>query len=481
MSKTDKKYWIQLSLLLGFSLILRLYFYSGYVFSDDAYYSFYALKLTGMDGLPQFAGYPVVALRTLHTGLTALAYMIIGYSKLNSIFFPLIFSLLSVIVVYTIVYEWTSKDSTALLAAFLYSIIPTDVIFSTLNFSDPQASFFIILGVLYLLRGYRKNNKNYAVLSGVLFAVSMLFKSSFFYLLVLISLLLAVMFLRNRKVANVLFLSLVTFSLVMLTEGIFYYFFNGDFFHRLTVINNNYNFTHYDFFPPYSQFESLGSYLYAAAAQVIYNLKSIFLRRFYIFIPLIAAAALFLPVIRKKYSIFIIWFFGLAVLFAGFTSSLGGYRPMVLKNSWYVHMLFAPASILAALVIEKINKNLRLIVLLVLLGFSIYMCYSYQSFFDLNNKKEFVEYISRTEGKIYTDHHTMAGLISADIKRNKGRVNTFKEYKDSILLTDIFIYNLAEIEELEKQGFDYKSFSDFINSRCRRDTSFGYYHIFRAK
>lgn len=452
------------NLIFIFSLafVLRLYFYSGMVFSDDAYYAGYALSESGI-----FFGYPVIPLRIGQYFFTSAAISIFGKSEVSTIIFPFLFSLLSLFVIYQITLILSKKKIPAIIAAFILAIFPIDVIFATINFVDLQSAFFIGLGLLLLLLAVTNGSDYYAFFSGLAFFIALLFKSVVFFILPALIIITVFLWHKKNNSYRYIVISLIVLLGGVLTEGLFYLFIKGNFFHRFTVLAANYEFAWYNFFPFTIPEEIQKS---SPVIQVLYqislNLKYILLRRFFLFIPLISLIIALLMIYWRKAKSVHFYYIILLLSLAALPTGLQSYNPLDLRFSWYSYVLFVPAIIILASFLAE-QKNIFVYPILILVFIvSLFMAQSYNNYFDVGNKAEFKKYLEKLEGIVITDHHTAYGIQLFN-RAEKLKIvfltqnevlddnNSFENLR-GMDFADKKIYlikSLPKIRELRRQGF----------------------------
>lgn len=130
--------------LAGFAV--RLYFFSGFVQTDDAHYSLAAFQLAGGGGLTQANQFGT---RLGLLAPTALAYKLFGVSLWATVWFPFLCSLGALACVERIVRRhW--NESTALYAMALFAFFPLDVLYASRMFPCSPLAFaaVMLLGLL---------------------------------------------------------------------------------------------------------------------------------------------------------------------------------------------------------------------------------------------------------------------------------------------------------------------------------------------
>jgi 4-amino-4-deoxy-L-arabinose transferase-like glycosyltransferase len=455
--------WLWALILIG--IALRFYFQIGHIFSDDAYYSYLSHTLVSADFADNYLGYPVFTLRIVHLALTSFSFKIFGINEFATVFFPFIFSILSLILTYKLTLLLTKNTGTALTSTFLMTFFPTDVIFASINFPDLINLFFINLGVYFLLKSFYNKNSKTAILGGISFLISMQIKENIYYVLILLIIILLYLLIKQKQLNFQITIGLLFIGTNVLLEGFIYFLLHNDFFYRFTITSLNYQYSFYDFFP-YTAQKTSGSknYLKNLFDQIVLiNGKSIFLRRFYLFLPIIASIQSLFNYRKKDEQLLNFWFWGLVILSIAFTTSFTEFKPLDLQRSWYIFPIVMPMVILSGQFINRFKKSIKITLLIIYTAGSLIMCHQYEMFFDkenLDSLKTFL--IENTEKTIYADHFTK---YSVDLIRSYEHKNSSERIlgKDfdftTIKIGDWILYNKKHIEELEMQKYEFPDFS----------------------
>lgn len=493
-SFTQKPVYVLAGILL-FAVLVRLYFYTGHVFSDDSYYTQLAYQLLNGSyslnylGNPnEYLGYPVFVIRILHVGLTALSFGIFGVNETASVIVPFLFSLGGIVLIYNLAKLFTENEAARLTAAFLLALFPTDVIFATINFADLQTAFVLNLGLYFLIKGYKKERIILSVLGGIFLGLSFFIKAYVYYVIILSGVLFLYQLVKHRKLNYHLVAAMAAVGLLIIGEGIAYYLITDDFLFRFTMLKANYNYCYYDFFP-YTMLGAeftLGQYYLALAKNVfLYNVKYFFLRRYYLFLPIAAIVQSVISLRKRENSLLIYWFAGFAFLFIFFTTSFSGYKPLELRRSWYILTALPPVIILSAVMFQSIKTNWKYLLLVLYAVGSIVMCNEYKIFFNAENLEQFKSYLTENEDRvIYTDHHTKYGI---DLVRGYGHSKNTNAvlgenyHLDEIEKEDLLIYNDKIVGELKLQGHAFPDFNRTLGGDYKRVNSFGNYQIYQPK
>ena len=478
------KYLLPIIIILA--AVLRIIFFNGHVFSDDSYYAHLAHSYSEGNFGSDFLGYPIHLVRKLMIFFTMFSFMIFGEGELATVFFPFLFSLLSIIIIYFIAYELTGNKKVSLFSSFVLAVLPTDIIFASINFADLIAAFLINFGIYYVIKFIKTSEMKYAYFAGLYFAISIFAKMSFYYIGILILILAFLYLKKNKKISIGLILSAVIPLLLLVIEGIIIGAKTGNYFYRFQILEANYQSTYYNFFPytvlgdSYTNLE----YFWGLLKQIfVENIKNLFLRRFYLLIPLFALIGSFLFIKQKRNSGLVFWFLGLTLLMIGFTTSPTSYKPLDFKMSWYAYPLFFPAIIIfSETVISYTKKYLPVIIILLFTG-SMYMSTEYQNFFDIEEKNKFKDFIHRMDDEfVFTDHHTK---YAVDLIRGYDeRVVVSSLSNKPTLLSELpkyslVIFNEGVVNELQLQGYSLPNFELLKTEQFKMIEKYSDFEVYR--
>lgn len=459
------------------AVFVRIYFFVGHIFSDDAYYSYLSYTLLNGNLANDYLGYPVFPLRIAFIGLTSISMMIFGTNELATIVFPFLFSILNILLAYKTALFFTKNENTSLTATFLAALFPTDVIFASLGFPDLINVFFINLGIFFLLKSYYTKNRTLAFIGGFSLFLSMQFKESTYYTLIMLIFLIGYYLLKNKRVDYQLVVGVLFIVGNYILEGFIYLLLHNDFLYRVTITNLNYNYSYYDFFPYTAQkISNSKNYFHLLIEQIfLINTKSVFLRRFYLFLPLVSIIQTYLSIKRKEHSLLLFWFWGTAFLMIAFTTSFTEYKPLDLARSWYIYPLLMPMIILSSIFIDRFSKPVKVLLLIIYSIGSLIMCFNYQTFFDSDNLIALKQFLrDNTKKIIYTDHFTK---YSVDLIREYNLDNSKrilgKDFRfDNMEEGSWILFNKGHIKELEMQGYTFPDFSLLDSGQYKKVASF---------
>ena len=452
--------------ILSAAIITRIVFSFGHVFSDDAYFDYLSYTLYKCEFAKDYIGYPHTPLRINILALTAFSFMIFGIKEIATMIFPMIFSMGNILLAYFFMKEITKNENTALIAALLMAFFPTDITFATINFSDSPSAFFINCGLFFLYKSYKNESLKFSIISGICFFLSIQFKVNIFFIGFLLVILWIYLLIKYKSFSYYIPVALSFIGLNLLIEGIIYWNLNSDLFYRFTQIelNSVYNINEFFTLGSTRGYMTETDFWPAVVERVfILNPKAVFLRRFYLFLPLIALYQSYVFIKNKKYTWLIYWFIGLSVLFIGFTSSLTHYQPIIQRLSWYMFPLFLPEVMLSTLFISNFRKHIKTVLIILYICGSLAMTYHYSVYFnvdDLNKLKSFLR--SNSEQIIYTDHFTKYSVDLIDGYSEPLR--TKRIYSSDFNINKLksgewLIYKPEHINELVEQGHKFPDFS----------------------
>lgn len=475
---------IFLTLIILTGIILRVYFQIGHIFSDDAYYSYLSYTMIKGEFAKDYLGYPIFPLRITFLAITAFSYKIFGITEFSTIIIPFLLSIANLILTYKLARLLTGDVNVSLLSTLLMAFFPPDVVFATISFVDLPNIFFINLGIYFLYKSYKLSKNNLAFVAGIFFFISMQIKENIYYTAILLVILSVYILIKKKNLNIQIVIALLIILLNIVVEGIAYLILHNDFLYRFTILQQNYSYSYYDFFPYSAQkISKIKNYWRNLFDQIfIINIKSIFLRRFYLFLPIIASIKSLVNIRKKENLLLTFWFLGTLILLIAFTTSFTEYKPLDLKRSWYIYPLLMPMIIIIAIFLNKIKRNIRFaLVCLYIIG-GIIMCTHYEVYFDKENTSDLKSFIAENKQyKIFTDHFTKysVDLIRGypDLSKSE-RINGSVFGWDKVRNGDWILYNQKHIEELKLQKYTFPDFSILESGLFSRLKNFGDFIIY---
>ncbi len=446
----NKKTLIWLTGVVLFAVILRLVFFSGIGASDDLTYTKGAYEIS--ENKYSFPStHQGTRLGILYT--VSFLYKLFGVNEFSSSIFIFLSSIAGIVLIFYFG-KFFLNEKVGLLAAFLLSFFPLDVVFATKLLSDLPSAFFLSLGVLFFLIGEKsktklKTNINY-LFSGFTIGIAYLMRES--ALLILVFFIVYALFYKKIRL-NYLFI-LLGFMILFIMESSFFYAKTGDFAFRLNTSGQSYvqamqdgNYYGRDSFP-----------------QLLFHFPYIIFTHnnfgfFYVFIFI---ALFYLVYFRKKESYpFAIWFATLLIYLSVGTSSFSKYVPFSGTPRYLMIITFPAILLLAYFLLDKepiIRKVIMPSVVLILFVTSIGFIYLDGSRHPIDNLKSINTYIENQDKPIYTD------------KRSKVVLEYLSGYKNVINLKE---YSIKK-EERNKEEVDLNSIRDsyvLVNHKMLKEIS----------
>ena len=203
----------------------------------------------------------------------------------------------------------------------------------------------------------------------------------------------------------------------------------------------------------------------------ILNPKAVFLRRFYLFLPLIALYQSYIFFRTKKHFWLIYWFIGLSILFIGFTSSFTHYQPIIQRLSWYMFPLFLPEVLISTFFITQFRSRIQSILIILYLCGSLIMTYQYTSYFNINELNKLKKHLrSIPEKIIYTDHFTKYSIDLIDGYPEQLRTKRIKDIDfnlNKVKQGEYILYKYEHINELKEQGHTFPDFTILLSKKYK--------------
>jgi len=473
-----------LTLIIIIGISLRVYFQIGHIFSDDAYYSYLSYTLINGEFVKDYLGYPIFPLRITFLAITAFSYKIFGITEFATIIIPFLLSIANLILTYKIARLFTGNVNVSLLSTLLMAFFPTDVVFATISFVDLPNIFFINLGIYFLYKSYKLSKNNLAFVAGIFFFLSMQIKENIYYTAILLFILSIYILVKKKNLNIQITITLIFILLNVVFEGIIYLIVHNDFLYRFTILKQNYNYSYYDFFPYTAQkISKVKNYWRNLFDQIfIINIKSIFLRRFYLFLPIIASINSIIAIRKKENLLLTFWFFGTLILLVAFTTSFTEYKPLDLKRSWYIYPLLMPMIIISVTFLIKLKKNIRYILICAYIIGGVIMCTHYEVYFNKENTSALKSFIAENQQhKIFTDHFTKysVDLIRgySDLSKSERIVGSNFNWKE-VQRGEWILYNKKHIDELKLQKYSFPDFTILESNLFSRVKNFGDFIIY---
>lgn len=433
---------ILMFLIVLFSLILRLIFFSGMGISDSLVYSKTAHDINEGRGID-----PNSTL-TLSTRLglvlpTAFSYKLFGINDFSSAIFVLITSIASIILMFYFG-KLLFNEKIGLIAAFLLSFFPLDVVYATKLASDLPSGFFMALGVYVFLYAEMKRKMKYGLdymLSGILIGIGYMIRES----ALLIALFFIAYIIYKRRIKREYFLVPLGVLVIFIIEA--FIFFN---------LTN------------YFMYRTHASQRYLAEAIIAYNyfgrldfpigllhypwlfLTNNLLTYFYV----LEAIALVYAVINKKKETYIvlIWFITLVLYLSFGSSTLTQYSPFRAVDR-YTYIVTIPGILLLAFFLSEkkvaIKKWMMPVTLIFLLLVSIGAVYMRDDRNLLDNLRQAYQLLKNLDKTIFVDDRSLAAMnyiseyaIAKNLEKYPDRLDKARD--SYIVINRRMIRNLRE-------------------------------------
>jgi len=232
VNKYNARFW--LVLILIFAVILRLIFFVGYTASPahenihlstiktiyKGKFHDYLLRYRNMPSDYVASSAETHPIRLMMNYPVAFFWFLMGVNDLTTVLWPLIASLGIVISTFYIG-KTLYDEKTGLLASFLVSFFPVDVINSTRLDTDIILAFFMALGVLFFLKGIdsKTNKKVYYFLMGISLGLGYLIKP----FIILLPLIFSFYILYLRRIDRDILMGMLGFLIIFTLECLFFY------------------------------------------------------------------------------------------------------------------------------------------------------------------------------------------------------------------------------------------------------------------
>lgn len=434
-----RRVYVYLFSIVLFAILLRLVFFSGVSTSDSVAYAKSANDLLN-NKFPSATTQLNARIGVIIP--TAISYSILGINDFSSVLFPLLTSVLGIIVIFYFG-KFLFDENVGLIAAFLLSFFPLDVLYSTRLLSDLPSAFFAGLSIILFLKAEKittkKINYLFYMLSGICLGIAFTIRE----MAILTTLFFLVYVLYNKDYKWVYTIVGIGFLLIVVIETGFFYFYTGNPFFKIEGADYATNTIVYgDSF--YGRI-SFPKFFLTWPYVIFGNIQSAY---FFIFIFLAVLYWLFHR--KKEADYLLIWFFSILTYFYFGTTSIKQYVP-VLAVVRYLNYITYPALILLAAFLmrkDKIIKNLLapfiIIILLITSIGSIYLDEDRQS---TDNLKAMYRVINKIDKPVYTDDRSklfleyLSGYIETDKIKQFNRWENSKNFYDIDLkgVRDVYI------------------------------------------
>ncbi len=353
-----RKQWsIALGLIIMAAVAVRVYWAAGLIPKDDAEFAKVAYEISqGTFDFTNYEGPPVIPVRTGIILPTAASMSLFGPGEVQIAAYPLMTSVLMVILVYLFSLRMFGHMA-AVFAATVWIFLPMEIEISTMLYPEVPTTAFAVLGLYCLYMGRKRSDiwgrgrLLYGIAGGLAFGAAWLCKESVVYF-VPFCLALILFDLKKTGLRQVpTWLGIAAGSLLVLVgEMMAYAAITGDWLHRFNAIHKNYELYPEFFFTEGSRFGyEPGTPFWKAVIKrvAIDGPAIIFLQPHFLFLPAFGAVAALYGLYRRDDRFY---YMGalmavLVLMFNFFSVSLQNYQPMPLFSR-YFYPICVPAVIL---------------------------------------------------------------------------------------------------------------------------------------
>jgi len=419
---------LMLFLIVLFGLILRLAFFSGIGTSDDLAYSGFANSID--EGFDQDAS-GTLSTRLGIIYITSFAHNLFGINDFSSVLFILITSIGNIILIFYFGKLLFNKKI-GLMAAFLLSFFPLEIVYATKLFTDIPSAFFMALGVyIFLYSEIKAKGKhlNY-LLSGLFIGIGYFIRES----ALLIALFFIIYIAYKKKIKKEYFLVPLGILVIFAFQAIIFLILTGNPIYGISasqqhnidaVIAHNY----------WGRLDFPTGLFHYPHLILTNNLISYF----YIFMGI--ALIYFIIKKRKETYSMMIWFLALLLYLSFGSESFSQYIPFRAVDR-YLSIITIPGILFMALLLTEKKKFIKEILmpltLVLLLLSSLISVYVREDRNVLDNLRDLYPYLERLEKPIYIDGRSILALDYISKYQNKLDIraypSTLTNIKDSYIV-----------------------------------------------
>jgi len=414
---------ILLFFIVLFGLALRLIFFSGMGTSDDLAYSKFTVNVDkGID--PNASQTLVTRLGIIY--ITDLSYNLFGINDFSSVLFVLLTSIGSIILIFYFG-KLLFNEKTGLIAAFLLSFFPLDVVYSTKLLSDLPSAFFMALGVYLFLYSEIKSRLKYGMgyfFSGIFIGIGYFIRES----VIIIALFFIIYIVYKRRIKKEYFLVPLGVLIIFAIEMSLFYALTGDPLYGLLIplqhnidVNLAFNYWGRLDFP-------LGLFHYPYII-----LTNNLISYFYIFTAI--AIVYFWVYKRKETHTMLFWFLSLLLYLSFGTQSFFRYIPFLAFDR-YLSIITIPGILLLALFLTErryfIRKVVMPVTIVLLLLTSIISVYVREDRNQLANLRDSYPFLEQLDKAIYIDARSVWALDYISGYKSKTDIRSYPDDLSSI-------------------------------------------------
>jgi hypothetical protein len=361
---------------------------------------------------------------------TALSYKLFAINNFSSVLFVLLTSIGSIILIFYFG-KLLFNERTGLMAAFLLSFFPLDMVYATKLLTDIPSAFFMALGVYLFLYSEKVSKLKYSMgylFAGIFIGIGYLIRES----ALLIVLFFIIYILYKRKIKKEYFLVPLGVLLIFVIEALIFFSLTQDLFFRTqasqqvlakVVIANNY----------YGRLDFPTGLFHYPYIILTNNLISYFY--IFIFIAILYCLA------RKKKETYILlfWFIPLLLYLSFGSSSFTQYLPFIAKARYLTIITIPGILLLAFFLVGKGHfiKRVAMSLALILLLTSVVSVYLREDRNLLDNLNIVSPYLKGLDKPIYMDSRSIKVLDY--ILKYKNEIDARRYTIDLKIIKDAYI------------------------------------------
>jgi 4-amino-4-deoxy-L-arabinose transferase-like glycosyltransferase len=430
MVNMDKKTMLWLIAILSLAFGMRLWFFVGFTSGDELGY--YHFSYDASKGLLSHAeNFHATRIGVIYP--TALSYILFGVNGFSSNALPFVMGMLSVLLVFFLG-RLLFGDRVGLIAAFLMSIYPVQVFYSTVLYPDLPSAFLVALSVYVFFLAEKEHLKiGYGYLAvGFLVGVAYLMKE----LSVVIFSFFGVYVLWKRRLKWDLAWIVVGFALVLSIELAYYWAYENNAFYRYTEVHDGGSAYMEPLYPNYFGEKLL---LRLFVHYPYFLLMDVLSRFFYVFLFFPAVVYAFLNKKKGVYPLLLWAILPFALLNFG-SASLNEYLPLPVGTR-YIEVITFPLILIGAYALsQKEVYNKKSIFTLMLIALAMSSLYSLST----NGREELTEHSRSLHAYLLSEPTSAGKTIYADMRSTEmlKLLSSFNDERNFVKYQDHEVRNL---------------------------------------
>jgi 4-amino-4-deoxy-L-arabinose transferase-like glycosyltransferase len=346
-----RRTWLVLALLLALAAVARVLSFRGYYHSDAGHYARLAHLMAS--GQFKICWQGIFATRVGLFAPVALAFKVGGVNEVTLTAYPLLLSMLGILVAYLATKAMLGTRA-GLVAACLAAFLPIDLWSASWLLPDMPAALWMNAGVLLVYIGSQQKGLLGKVVSGALaglaLGVSWLHKETVLYLLPFVGFYALWLVVKNRRNVALLIAGTALALLLVGLESWTYHRYTGDYLFRYHAIYRNYDASAMPIVAnpiPVVGLTGIGKYLVHRTKEVT---RAMFLNPDFALIlagALIACA--YAAFMKSRHFVFpALWFGWLLLVYSFGSASLRLYQPLSMDQARFLYPMLLPAILLAS-------------------------------------------------------------------------------------------------------------------------------------